>query len=159
MTSAATSCCAWPTTGAPFYCTNLFLEMQVARSRLLRRVEEDQVWTALERWYGATPAAAQRALLPETRRLTLLGALDGLVEDVLGLFDTYEVRLTAGLIRDAQVWVAAHQLTPSDALLLTIAARESPHLASVDSDFLKVEDCLQVWNNRIPERRRSGSRP
>ena len=141
------------------YCTNLFLEMQVAWSRLLRRVGEEQVWAALERWYGRVAPVAQWAILPETRRLTLLRALDQLVEDLLSLFESYEVQLSRSLIRDAQVWMASHQLRPGDAVLVAIAHGTGGPIASVDGDFLKVEDWLQVWNNRIPEHRSASARP
>ena len=140
------------------YSPLLFLETPQAWRSLVKKLSVPELEEAIASWYGADAltATAQLALLEEERKVRLFRQMDGLVRDLLSLFDTYEVRLTKGLLDEARDTAARYKLNSHDALVVALARRTVPHVAGIDADFLKVEDWLHVWNNRIPARRKRG---
>ncbi|MGQ9572829.1 MAG: type II toxin-antitoxin system VapC family toxin [Dehalococcoidia bacterium] len=137
------------------YSPLLFLETPQAWLSLLKQLSVQELEQAVASWYGkeASIVPAQLALLDEERRVLLFNRMDTLVRDLLGLFDTYEVRLTKALLDEGRDMAARYKLNSHDALVVALAHRTVPHVAAIDKDFLKVEDWLHVWNNHIPGRR------
>lgn len=138
------------------YSPLLFLETPQAWRNLLKKLSVQELEEAVTSWYGgdALTATAQLALLAEEREVRLFRQMDALVSDLVALFDTYEVRLTKGLLDEGRDMAARYRLNSHDALVVALGRRTVPDVAAIDEDFLKVEDWLHVWNNCIPARRK-----
>ena len=91
------------------------------------------------------------------RRLSYQLANDYL-DEFLGLFRRLEVRLTSRIQRRTWQLMATHGLKPMDACRLACAMHTgSPHIASLDRDFRRV-DGLHLWNDLIPSKRQARRR-
>ena len=106
----------------------------------------------------------RQSRLPAVVRGRQAGALPALEEGYraglsllarfLSAFRRREVRLSIRLQEAAVPYMARHNLRPMDACLVAAAFTAGvPHIASLDRDLRKV-DGIELWNDRIPARRR-----